>query len=255
MGFSKAESDNSLFIRNSNAGFMFILVYVDDIIVTGSNSITVNEVIAPLASRFSIKYLGNLSYFLGVEVVQNADDIILSQATYINEILNDELMVDCKSANTPISASELLKLNDGALLTDATRYRRVLGRLQYLSFTRSDISYVVNKLSQFMQSPSNLHWKVVKRVLRYLHGTIKFGLRVSPNFDFNLRMYSDADWAGDLTDRSFTSSYILFLDSNPISWSFKKQKIVARSSTEAEYRVVANALTELLWVRNLLLEM
>lgn len=157
MGFSKAESDNSLFIRNSNASFMFILVYVDDIIVTGSNSITVNEVIASLASRFSIKDLGNLNYFLGVEVVRNADDIILSQATYINEILNDELMADCKSANTSMSASELLKLNDGAPLTDATRYRRVLGRLQYLSFTRPDISYAVNKLSQFMQSPSDLH--------------------------------------------------------------------------------------------------
>ncbi|OIT03085.1 retrovirus-related pol polyprotein from transposon tnt 1-94 [Nicotiana attenuata] len=154
-----------------------------------------------------------------------------------------------------MSNSDLLKLNDGADLTDATRYRRVLGRLQYLSFTRLDISYAVNKLSQFMQSPSDLHWKAVKRVLRYLRGTIQFGLRVSPNCDFNLHMYSDADWAGDLTDRSSTSGYILFLDRNPISWSSKKQKIAARSSTEAEYRAIANALAELLWVKNLLLEM
>ncbi|OIT38350.1 putative mitochondrial protein, partial [Nicotiana attenuata] len=186
---------------------------------------------------------------------QRPDDIILSQANYINEILSAELMSDCKSAKTPISNSDLLKLNDGADLTDATRYRRVLDRLQYLSFNRPDISYAVNKLSQFMQSPSDLHWNVVKRVLRYLRGTIQFGLRVSPNCDFNLHMYSDADWAEDLTDRSSTSGYILFLDRNPISWSSKKHKIVHRSSTEAEYRVVANALAELLWVKNLLLEM
>nr|XP_016473427.1 PREDICTED: uncharacterized mitochondrial protein AtMg00810-like [Nicotiana tabacum] len=121
-------------------------------------------------------------------------------------------MSDCKSAKTPMSNSNLLKLNDGVDLTDATRYCRVPGRLQYLSFTRPYISYAVNKLSQFMQSPSDLYWKAVKRVLR-----------------------------------SSTSSYILFLDRNLISWSSKKQKIVARSSTEAEYRVVANALAELLW--------
>lgn len=95
----------------------------------------------------------------------------------------------------------------------------------------------------------------MKRVLRYLRGTIQFGLRVSSNLDFNLHMYSDADWARDLTDRSSTSCYILFLGRNYINWSSKKQKNIARSSTEAEHRVVANALAELLWVRNLLLEM
>ena len=97
----------------------------------------------------------------------------------MNEILNDEVMTDCKSVNTPMSASELLTLSDGTYLTDATRYRRVLGRLQYMSFTRPDIAYAVNKLSQFMQALSDLHWKAVKRVLRYLRGTIQLGLRVS----------------------------------------------------------------------------
>ncbi|XP_019254303.1 PREDICTED: uncharacterized protein LOC109233019 [Nicotiana attenuata] len=229
--------DNSLFVRISNAGFMFILVYVDDIIVTGSNPITVNEVIASLSSRFSLKDMGNLHYFLGVEVIRSSDDIILSQANYANEILNAEMMSDYKSAKTPMSNSELLKPNDGAQLIDETHYRRVLGKLQYMSFTRPDISYAVNKLSQ------------------YLRGTIQFGLRVTPNCDFNMHMYSDADWAGDLTDRSSTSGYILFFDRNPISWSSKKQKTVARTSTETEYRAVANALAELLWIRNLLLEM
>lgn len=104
-----------------------------------------NEFIASLASCFSIKDLENLYCFLGVEVIPSSDDIILSQANYVNEII--ELMSDCKSAKTPMSNSELLNLNDGAQLTDATHYLRVLGRLQYLSFTRPDISYALNKLS------------------------------------------------------------------------------------------------------------
>ena len=98
-------------------------------------------------------------------MIRSSNGLILTQANYVNEILNDELMTDCKSVNTPMSASELLTLSDGTHLTDATRYRRVLGRLQYMSFTRPDIAYAVNKLSQFMQALSDLHWKAVKRVL------------------------------------------------------------------------------------------
>lgn len=199
--------------------------------------------------------MGNLHYFLGVKVIRSSDGLILTQANYVNEILNDELMTDCKSVHTPMSVSELITLFDGTYLTDATRYRRVLGRLQYLSFTRPNIAYAVNKLSQFMQAPSNLHWKVVKCVLRYLHGTIQLGLRVTPIEDFNLHVYSDADWGGDIADRVSTSGYILFLGHNPISWSSKKQNIVSRSSIESEYRVVANALSETLWVTDLLTEL
>ncbi|XP_015162151.1 uncharacterized mitochondrial protein AtMg00810-like [Solanum tuberosum] len=239
IGFVKRKSDASLLIRYGVGDTLFVLVYVDDIIITGSNTLSVNQVVTSLASKFSIKDLGNLHYFLGVEVIHNSNGLILTQANYVNEILNDELMTDCKSVNTPMSASELLTLSDGTHLTDATRYRRVLGRLQYLSFTRPDIAYAVNKLSQFMKAPSDLHWKAVKRVLRYLRGTIQLGLRVTPIDEFNLHVYSDADWVGTLlTD-----------------WSSKKQNIVSRSSTESEYRAVANALSETLWVTNLLNEL
>uniref|UniRef100_A0A3Q7GJC1 Reverse transcriptase Ty1/copia-type domain-containing protein n=1 Tax=Solanum lycopersicum TaxID=4081 RepID=A0A3Q7GJC1_SOLLC len=153
-----------------------------------------------------------------------------------------------------MSASKLLTLFDVTHLTDATRYRRVLGKLQYLSFTRSDIAYVVNKLSQIMKAPSEFHWKDVKHVLRYLRGTIQLGLRVTSIEDFNLHVYSNAYW-GDISDRVSTSGYILFLGTNLISWSSKKQNIVSRSSTESKYRAVDNALSETLWVTNLLTEL
>ena len=103
-----------------------------------------------------------------------------------------------------------------------------------------------------MQAPSDLHWKAVKRVLRYLWGTIQLRLCVTPIDEFNLHVYSDADWGGDIVDRVSTSGYILFLGHNPISWSSKKQNTISRSSTESEYRAVANALSETLWVTNLL---
>lgn len=188
IGFIKTKSDASLLVRQGLGDTMFILVYVDDIIVTGSNTFQVDQVIASLASKFSVKDLGNLHYFLGVELIRSSDGLILTQANYVNEILNDELMTDYKSVHTPMSASELITLSDGTHLTDATRYRRVLGRLQYLSFTRPDIAYAVNKLSQFMQAPSDLHWKAMKRVLRYLRGTIQLGLCVTPIEDFNLHV-------------------------------------------------------------------
>ncbi|KAH0683011.1 hypothetical protein KY289_020763 [Solanum tuberosum] len=208
IGFVKTKSDASLLVRHGLGDTLFVLVYVDDIIVTGSNTSSVNQ-----------------------------------------------LMTDCKSFNTPMSPSELLTLSDGTHLNDATRYRRVLGRLQYLSFTRPDIAYAVNKLFQFIQAPSDLHWKAVKRVILYLRGTIQLGLRVTPINDFNLHVYSDADSGGDISDKVSTSGYILFLGHNPISWSSKKQNIVSRSSIESEYRAVADAFSETLWVTNLLNEL
>ena len=119
--------------------------------------------------------------------------------------------------HTPTSASELLTLFDGTHLTDATRYLSVLGRLQYFSFTRPDIAYAVNKLSQFMKAPSQLHWKAMKRVLRYLRETNQFGLRVTSIEDFNLHVYSDAHWGRDIYDRASTFVYILSLGTNSIS--------------------------------------
>ncbi|PHT61043.1 hypothetical protein T459_34072 [Capsicum annuum] len=150
-----------------------------------------------------------------------------------------------------MSATEVPQLHDGAEPTDGNRYRRVLGKLQYLFFTRPDINFSVNKLSQFMQTPSEVHWKALKRVLRYLQGTLQFALHIQRGNDFNLHMYSDADWARDMSDRASTTGYILFFGQNPVSWSSRKQRTIARSSTEAKYRAVASALDGTYWVRNL----
>nr|XP_009787930.1 PREDICTED: uncharacterized protein LOC104235804 [Nicotiana sylvestris] len=144
--------------------------------------------------------LGLLHYFLGVEVLPNANGLILSQSNYISDVLKDFSMEESKGVHFPLSTSTQLKLDDGYPLIDAKHYRSAIGKLQYLAFTRPDISYVVNKLSQFMHRPTIIHWTAVKRVLRYLKQTITHGLFFKKQSNHALHIYSDADWAGDLTD-------------------------------------------------------
>ncbi|XP_015169205.1 uncharacterized mitochondrial protein AtMg00810-like [Solanum tuberosum] len=223
IGFVKSESDASLFIFKSLAVTVYILVYVDDILITGNHPNLVAQVINSLASRFSLKNLGELNYFLGIEVKRVPNGIILSQSQYILEILSDVDMTDCKGVATPMCSSSPPKADDGSPPADETLYRRTLGKLQYLSFTRPDISFAVNKLSQFMHSPSLEHWKAVKRVLRYLKSTTTSCLEIRHHADWNLYMYDDADWAGDPSDRISTSGHMLVLGPNPISWSAMKQ--------------------------------
>ena len=144
---------------------MYLLVYIDDLILTGNNDTKVNQFIVILAQRFSIKDLGLLSYFLGVEVVPNKHGLLLSQRRYIMDLLTQTKMQDAKVVLTPMPTSPTLKLTSGSSLSDPTEYRKVVGSLQYLLITRPDIAFAVNKLSQYMHCPTIDHWSFVKRLL------------------------------------------------------------------------------------------
>nr|XP_016480857.1 PREDICTED: uncharacterized mitochondrial protein AtMg00810-like [Nicotiana tabacum] len=143
IGFQKSNSDSSLFICHHNGALVYILVYVDDIIITGSSSDVIKQAIHVLSARFSLKDLGQLHYFLGIEVLRTTDDIILSQAKYVSDIFAAHNMSDCKLVQTPMSSTESLLLKDDTPYVDATLYCQVLGKLQYLSFTRPDISFAI----------------------------------------------------------------------------------------------------------------
>lgn len=255
VGFTTSLGDTSLFTFKTGSNFVYMLIYVDDIIVTGSSTSLVNEVIKTLSTRFALKDHGDLSYFLGLEAHRDKSGLRLTQQRYIINLLKRTKMENSKPVATPMCSSQVLTATLGTPMTDPTLYRATVGSLQYLGLTRPDISFAVNHLSQYMQQPTTVHWEAVKRVLRYLAGTITVGIFFSSSTPMTLHAFSDADWAGNKDDYTSTGAYIVYLGKQPISWASRKQKSVARSTTEAEYRSVADTAAELRWVLSLAKEL
>jgi hypothetical protein len=175
-GFANSKSDASLFVYRNQGVILYFLVYVDDLIITGNDNSFISYFLQALSTRFSIKDLGDLNYFLGVEVLPSSAGLLLTQHKYIRDLLTRTQLAGIKEVHTPMATNTFLVLHNGSPPTDATTYRSVIGALQYLTITRLDISYTVNKLSQFMHCPSETHWAAAKRLLRYLKHTINHGL-------------------------------------------------------------------------------
>jgi histone deacetylase 1/2 len=246
LGFKPSKDDTSLFYFRKGDLVMFVLIYVDDIIVASSSSEGAC-LLKALKSDFALKDLGDLHYFLGIEVTKLRDDILLSQTKYSNDILRRTCMMNCKLANTPMTTTEKLSSYEGTPLSikDSTKFRSIVGALQYLTLTRPDIAFAVNKACQFLHKPTSIHWTTVKRILRYVKHIISLGLKITRSRSNLVSGFSDADWAGCVDDRRSTGGFSIFFGSNLISWSARKQTTVSRSSTEAEYRAMANATADL----------
>lgn len=234
-----------------------MLVYVDDIIVASSSQEATDALLKDLEKEFALKDLGELHYFLGIEVKRSSDGLILSQEKYAEDVIKRSGMAHSKPVKTPLSTVDKLGAIQGEKLgpDDSTKYRSIVGALQYLTLTRPDVSFAVNKVCQFLHAPTTQHWSAVKRILQYIHGTLKLGLNIRRSSSMVVSAFSDADWAGCVDDRRSTGGFAVFLGCNLISWCARKQPTVSRSSTEAEYKALANATAEMMWVQKLMTEL
>lgn len=254
MNFSlqKSGADHSYFYKHDHGLYLGIIIYVDDLLIACNHPPLVQEFKTYLGKHVKYKDLGTPQYFLGLEINITANGISLCQRKYILDLLADTGLTGCKSHTTPMEFSNHLELCDKDLLPDPKLYRRLIGRLLYLGFTKLDITFSINKLSQFLAKPCSYHLKAAHRVLKYLKGTTDLGLHYSKNSTLSPSIYADADW-GTCSDtlRSVTG-YCLFIGDSIISWKSKKQHTVSCSSAEAEYRAMAHATCEVVWIDILL---
>ncbi|XP_015952544.1 uncharacterized mitochondrial protein AtMg00810-like [Arachis duranensis] len=250
LGFTCNPHENALFIRKSNHGVVLLLLYVDDMIITGDDVNGISDLKASLQRTFEMKDLGSLSYFLGLEVISTDDGVDLSQAKYASDLLARAGITDSRTESTPLEPNVRFTHMNGTVLDNPTLYQQLVRGLIYLTVTRPDIAYPVHVLSQFLSAPRTN--ATVLRILCYIKGTLFQGLYFSAHSSSSLLAYSDADWAGDPTDRRSTTGYCLFLGDSLIFWRAKKQTFTARSSSEAEYRALVDTTIEVISIRWLL---
>ncbi|KAF7808226.1 sacsin isoform X2 [Senna tora] len=255
-GYSQSQSDHTLFFKRFSGNLITILiVYVDDIIVTENCETKVERLKGILNIEFEVKDLGPLRYFLGMEVARSTLGIYISQRKYILDLLKEIGMLGCKPADTPMDPYNKIGAKKDFDPVDKGRYQRLVGKLIYLSHTRPDISFAVSSVSQYMHNPTEEHQEAVDRILRYLKMTPGKGLLFKRGSSRSVDVFSDADWAGSLTDRRSTSGYCTYVWGNLVTWRSKKQQVVSRSSAEVELRALAHGICEGMWLKKLLEEL
>jgi hypothetical protein len=255
VGFTATQSDSSLFVYKHGDDMTYLHIYVDDIIMTTSTTALLQRLIDNLKRMFAMKDLGPLHFFLGIQVQRNRLGFHLHQGSYAADVLERAGMLNCKPTSTPVDTKPKASTADGHPATDAAFYRGIVRALQYLTLTCPNITYAVNQVCLHMHSACDVHWSLVKRILRYIWGSMSHGIHIHPLSSSAMVAYSDAGWVGCPYTRCSTSVYCVFLSDSLVSWSSKRQTVVSRSSAEVEYRGVANTTAECRWLRSLLREL
>ncbi|GJR40378.1 putative ribonuclease H-like domain-containing protein, partial [Tanacetum coccineum] len=265
-GYKRGTIDKTLFIKRDKKDIMLVQVYVDDIIFGSTNKSWCDEFEALMKSRFQMSSMGELTFFLGLQVKQNKGGIFISQDKYVAEILKKFDLVNVKASITPMETKVPLTKDEEAIDVDVHLYRSMIGSLMYLTASRPDIMYAVCVCLRFQVTPKTSHLNAVKRIFKYLKGKPNLGLWYPRESPFDLEAFSDSDYGGLLeafTDIDYGGSNLdmtsitggcQFLGQRLISWQCKKQTIVATSTTEAEYVAAANCCGQVLWVQNQLLD-
>ena len=251
-GFVQSKSDYSLFHIGKGDTLVLLLVSVDDIIIASPSCKMVEQVKVKLQQLFKLRVIGNLKYFLGLEIARSAQGIHLSQRKYTLTLLEDTSFIGSKPATLPMDPNLKLSATEGDPIKDGSVYRRLLGRLMYLTISRPDIAYAVHKLSQYMSSPCVPHLNALHHLLRYLKTNPGQGLFFSATSSLSLKGYADADLGNCIDTRRSTTGFCVFLGTSLVSWKSKRQATVSRSSAESEYRSLAAVASEITWMVTLL---
>ncbi|CAN0838933.1 Retrovirus-related Pol polyprotein from transposon TNT 1-94 [Linum grandiflorum] len=253
-GFVRGQIDTTLFIQKSSSDILLVQIYVDDIVFGSTNESLCDQFCSLMTNTFEMSMMGELQYFLGLQVVQTPQGIFLHQTKYVHNMLDKFGLQQCKPYSTPMSVHSKLAKDDTGVPVDETQYRGMIGSLLYLTSSRPDIMFSVCICARYQSAPKQSHLSAVKRIFRYLKATPSLGLWYPANSTTDLAGYSDSDFAGCLTDRKSTSGACQFLGQSLISWSSKKQKCVALSTAEAEYLAAGSCCTQLLWLQSQLLD-
>ena len=261
----KVKSITQCSISKPKGGKITILiVYVDDIIVTRSDVAETNKLKESLACEFEIQKiknkinkikLGNLRFFLNIEVVRSRQGIFLSQRKYTLDLLKETRMLGCKLSDTPIDTNHKLGVNIECKVANKENYQKMVGKLIYLSHTRLNIAFAIGVVNQFMHSPNKNHMNAVFRIWKYQKETPGKGLLFSKIDMLEIEVYTVASWASSIRDHRFRFGHCTFLGGNLVKWRTKKQSIVARSSTEAKFNSLALGICELIWPKSLMQEL
>jgi hypothetical protein len=251
LGFSQSPLEHGLYARGVGDTRLLIGVYVDDLIIIGGCSKEINSFKKQMQAEFSMSDLGPLSFYLGLEVHQKDGRITLSQGAYAARIVERAGLTGCNPCATPMEPRLKLSKNSSAPAVDGTEYRSLVGSLRYLVNTRPDLAFAVGIVSRFMEKPTEEHLAAVKRIIRYVSGTIHLGCQFSRGDDCRLVGFCDSDLAGDIDNSKSTTGVAFFFGRSLVSWQSQKQRVVALSTCEAEYMAAAAA-CQGIWLARLL---
>ena len=250
-GLSHTEADYSLFYVTSNKGIIILILYVHDLLVTGSNNEGICSLKQKLMQRFDMTELGNVNYYLGIKFIRSDFRIFLSQKAYASQILSEFDMETCTPASVPMVEGTHLQIEEDLPKVDARKFQRLIGMLIYLVNTKLEILYATRVLNRYMHDPRVPHMEATYHVLRYIKGALDFGILYRKDHSPTLIGYTDADWGNCKTDRKSITGWVFVSVEGPTSWSSKKQQTIAISSTDAEAKPLTNGIREAIWLRTL----
>ncbi|KAK9114554.1 hypothetical protein Syun_021351 [Stephania yunnanensis] len=248
-GFKKGTLDPTLFILIEKHDMLLVQIYVDDIIFGSSNTSLCNEFSSLMTNEFEMSMMGELTYFLGLQIKQSKHGIFINQAKYVRDMSKKFKFENLKACDTPSSSTIKMDKDQVGKPIDPKLYRGMIGSLLYLTASRPDITFSVCLCARFQSDPKESHLKCVKRIFRYLSGTQDLGLWFNKTKSFELRSFVDSDYAGSLVDRKSTSGFCHLLGNSLISWFSKKQNSVALSTAEAEYVSAGSCCAQVLYVK------